>query len=62
MNFTAYSIRKTLLKKFNTGLKKVVTMMYSAPVNECVSGYITPWGHITEANLQSFLILNVSMF
>ena len=34
-------------------------MMYSAPGNECVSGYITPWGHIAEVNLQSFFDIGI---
>ena len=40
MKFTVESIRKKLWKKFNTGWKKVLMMMDSAPGNGCVSDFV----------------------
>ena len=48
MKFTVEIIRKKLWKNFNTGWKKVLMMVTSAPGNEDVSGvFINEWGHIT---------------
>ena len=55
MMFTVSSIRNKLWRKFNTGRKKVLIMMVSAPGNKGVSYFvINEGGRITEANLQSY--------
>ena len=51
--FTLDSIRKKLWNKFNTGQRKFLMLMTSAPGNEGVRNFVSnEEGNITDANLQ----------
>ena len=53
LNFTVDSIRNKLWKNFNTVWKTVLMMIYIAPSNDCISGFLrNSWGQITEENIQ----------
>ena len=53
MKFTLDNTGNKLWKKFNTGWRKVLMMMTSAPGNEGVSDFVFNEGvQITEANIQ----------
>ena len=53
MKFTVDSMQNKLWRSFNTGWRRFLMMMKSAPANEGVSDFVRNAGvQITEANIQ----------